>query len=182
MYAIVEYWRHFHSNPSFLTLLSFILLSVLLRHGFFNGLLCLFLLSVDVGAYCRKWIESQNDVCVRPRISVCFVWMLVSPETKEAIDKGIEKIEEIPKFYLDAEKKEKKEKEKRKEYWFGWKVRCRKKKSHKSKHKKSHKEKKEKKQKWFPTFRPICWILLKICWIKQECMNSYMQYAIWGCN
>lgn len=49
---------------------------------------------------------------------MCIFWLVVSPETKEAIDKGIEKIEEIPKFYLDVEKKEKKEREKHKESWF----------------------------------------------------------------
>ena len=30
---------------------------------------------------------------------------LVSPETKEAIEKGIEKIDEIPEFYLKEEEK-----------------------------------------------------------------------------
>lgn len=101
-------------NPFFS--LSF-LLSAILDHGLFNGYLCSFLLTVDVGVYCRKWIESQSDVCVRPREFISLLWPIVSPETKEAIDKGIEKIEEIPKFYLDAEKKEKKEKDKHKEYW-----------------------------------------------------------------
>ena len=32
---------------------------------------------------------------------------LVSPETKEAIEKGIEKIDEILEFYLKKEEKEK---------------------------------------------------------------------------
>lgn len=37
---------------------------------------------------------------------------LVSPETKEAIEKGIEKIDEIPEFYLkEEEKKETMEKD-----------------------------------------------------------------------
>ena len=37
---------------------------------------------------------------------------LVSPETKEAIEKGIEKIDEIPEFYLkEGEKKETVEKD-----------------------------------------------------------------------
>ena len=31
----------------------------------------------------------------------------MSPETKEAIEKGIEKIDEIPEFYLKEEEKEK---------------------------------------------------------------------------
>lgn len=98
-----------HFSPSFLP-------SAISKHGHVNGYLCSFLLIVDVGAYCRKWIESQSDVCVRPRKFISLLWPIVSPETKEAIDKGIEKIEEIPKFYLDAEKKEKKEKDKHKEY------------------------------------------------------------------
>ena len=36
---------------------------------------------------------------------VCFEYVLVSPESKEAIDSGTLAKESIPVFYLDAEKK-----------------------------------------------------------------------------
>ena len=43
-------------------------------------------------------------LCVLVRFSV-LNYEVVSPETKEAIEKGIEKIDEIPEFYLKVEEK-----------------------------------------------------------------------------
>lgn len=62
-------------------------------------------MSPDVAKFCQEWIKTQDDVVVRPCMEIRREYVLVSPESKEAIDSGTLVKESIPVFYLDADKK-----------------------------------------------------------------------------